>query len=148
MGNDSAIETLHVFNDKTARLERTAFRSWLDSADLGWSFWKVGDYWHVEWDRLDEDSADAFLLTLRFFVQDTDGISMRRIAEIYDPLPSYHQQHTRPASTWRHQCLRHNRSSSYAGSRHVLVSWSGLSCRFGIDERENRSAGLSDTQAP
>src|SRR5665213_4495217 len=64
--------------------------------------------------------------------------------------PSYHQQHTRPASTWRHQRLRHNRSScpsSYAGSRHVQLSVAGPKLPFGIDERENGSADLSDSQA-
>lgn len=87
MHNIPQVQTLRAFNSKVARLERTSFKAWLESAALGWSFRKAGSDWYVEWDQLDEESTDAFLLTLRFFVQDRDGISLGKIAELYESLP-------------------------------------------------------------
>src|SRR5438552_9626672 len=43
----------------------------------------------------DEEAILALATTMRFFVQETDGISLRQIAEIYESLPVRRREHRR-----------------------------------------------------
>lgn len=87
MDTATAASVLRQFNEKAGRLERSSFGELLEQQDLGWSFKKVGEDWHVEWRVPDEEATDAFLLTLRMFYQSVDAISVKKLAELYPTLP-------------------------------------------------------------
>jgi hypothetical protein len=81
-----AIRRLRLFNLKAARLERSKFRAWYLDQDRerGHSRRLVGDVWHIQWAwPEDEEVVDAYLLTLRMFVQEDDVISVHRLPELY-----------------------------------------------------------------
>jgi hypothetical protein len=77
---------LELFNEKADKLMRSRFKQTMFDQQTG-----VKISWTAETNEVtttttgpDEDSVDAFILTLRFFLQDRDGISFRRLSEIYD----------------------------------------------------------------
>jgi hypothetical protein len=86
MTRDEAIQRLALFNLKAARLERSKFRAWMidPNRERGHSAQLNEDTWHVRWAwPEDEDVVDAYLLTLRMFVQETDVISVHKLPELY-----------------------------------------------------------------
>jgi hypothetical protein len=77
---------LELFNEKTDKLMRSRFKQTMFDQQTG-----VTISWTAETNEVttttkgpEEDSVDAFVLTLRFFLQDRDGISFRSLTEIYD----------------------------------------------------------------
>lgn len=81
-----ALGRLALFNLKADRLERSKFRAWWldDQRKGGFSMRRVGDSWQVEWAwPEDEEVVDAYVLTLRMFVQEDDVISVHRLPELY-----------------------------------------------------------------
>jgi hypothetical protein len=83
---DEALRRLALFNLKADRLERSKFRAWWldEKRQRGYSMRLVEDTWHLEWAwPEDEEVVDAYLLTLRMFVQEKDIISVHRVPELY-----------------------------------------------------------------
>ena len=78
---------LELFNEKAAKLEKSAFVRFVRTRKLGFRFENVGAHVRVYVNEPDPETVDAFVLTLRFFVQDNDSISFRRISDLYDTLP-------------------------------------------------------------
>jgi hypothetical protein len=75
---------LALFNEKAAKLLRSPLANTESvSIKLTWDRDQPGVVEH-EMEGADEAAIDAFVLTARFFFQDRDGISFRRMAEIYD----------------------------------------------------------------
>jgi len=80
-----ALSVLRLFNEKVDKLLRGSFvrKVFPEGHHLTLHF-PDGTY---EERCPDEGDIDAMALTLRFFVQDSDGISLRRIVELYEELP-------------------------------------------------------------
>jgi hypothetical protein len=71
-------EVAKLFVDKANRLRRCSFITAQKSFSCRWSV----DYPdELSVPGLDEDGLDAFILTLRFFLQDKEPISLRRFCE-------------------------------------------------------------------
>ena len=113
MDRAAAITTLRRFNQGAAELEGSTFREFLASNDLSWALTKTGEQWAVDTQHPTEESEKAFLLDLRFFYQDRDGISLRKIAELYDDptLPISDDLHA-PVRVARQQVNRYLDSTS------------------------------------
>jgi hypothetical protein len=93
----SDLQTLRVFNEKVARLERTRFankyrdttpevvaemRSVRDTTREGAHIEIVGEV-AARLAEHDQDDIDAFVLTFRMFMQKNDRVSLRSLANIY-----------------------------------------------------------------
>lgn len=78
---DEHLACLRVFNEKVEKLRRSQFLK-AEGFDLTLSG-EQGKEPKVEWRGPDETAIDAFVLTLRLFFQDKDGISVRQLAGIY-----------------------------------------------------------------
>jgi hypothetical protein len=85
---EDPIRILRLFNEKVDRLERSGFLASFRQGNRGYDwFWRRGEEFRFERHLPSEDEIDAFVLTLRLFVQDRDGFSFRRMDEIYSELP-------------------------------------------------------------
>lgn len=83
-----AIQTLRLFNEKAAKLLGLRFTEALQRNDLqvkqtyhpdrGWTAMRTGP---------GAEEIEAFVLTMRFFVQNNEGISIANMAEVYTSLP-------------------------------------------------------------
>jgi hypothetical protein len=81
------VEVLELFNEKAAKLEGSAFTRFAKTQKLGFHFETVDDMVQVYVKGPHQEAVEAFVLTLRFFVQDNEPISLRNIAALYDTLP-------------------------------------------------------------
>ena len=92
MKNSEIIKSLELFNEKAEKLKRFSFIKTIFKYNSGVSI-KIskrddGLYNFIQERRGPrEEAIDAFVLTIRFFIQDKDPISFRRIAEIYSKAP-------------------------------------------------------------
>jgi hypothetical protein len=85
---EQGLRTLRVFNDKAERLNRSGFLASYRAGNRGYDrHWRQGEEFQMERHLPSEDERDAFVLTLRLFVQDRDGFSFRRIDKLYGSLP-------------------------------------------------------------
>ena len=81
MDVDAGLETLKLFNEKADKLESLSFTYGL--ADNGVTISaKIGQAVESHRQGPDEESTDAFVLTMRFFVQDNESISLRNMAKL------------------------------------------------------------------
>jgi len=84
MNKTQIIEKLEFFNSKVTRLKNTNFIAKLNE---GSSVTIKGSLNHpVEIVRKGpgQEEIDAFVMTYRFFIQDNEGISIRKMAELYN----------------------------------------------------------------
>jgi len=82
----SAIDTLLRFNEKADKLEGLSFTKSLESSGVTISG-KLGQPVQAQRQGPDDESIDAFVLTMRFFVQDNEATSFRNMADLYAQLP-------------------------------------------------------------
>jgi len=92
MINSEIIKSLELFNEKAEKLGRLSFIKTIFKYNSGVSI-KISKGKSGLYDLIQErkgpleEAIDAFVLTIRFFIQDKDSISFRRIAEIYNTAP-------------------------------------------------------------
>lgn len=86
MDQKSAIDTLLQFNKKADKLEGLSFTESLQSSGVTISG-KLGQPIQAKRQGPDEESIDAFVLTIRFFVQDNEATSFSNMADLYAELP-------------------------------------------------------------
>jgi hypothetical protein len=85
---DASREALLLFNEKAERLQRSALLRRLKRGPLTIKLVMVpGKQRKAVASPISDDSLDAFLLTLRFFLQDNESSSFRNMAKHYDSLP-------------------------------------------------------------
>lgn len=82
----SAIDKLLLFNEKADKLEGLSFTKGLENSGVTISG-KLGQPVQAQRHGPDGESIDAFVLTMRFFVQDNEIISFRNMADLYAQLP-------------------------------------------------------------
>ena len=80
------IETLRLFNEKADKLENLSFTRGLEETGVTISY-EQGKPLQVGRYGPNDESIDAFVLTIRFFIQDNESTSLRNIAHLYSRLP-------------------------------------------------------------
>ncbi len=86
MNIKAAIDTLRLFNEKADKLEGLSFTKSLGKSGVTISY-KLGQPVQVERHGPDDESIDAFVLTMRFFVQNNEATSFKNMADLYTELP-------------------------------------------------------------
>ena len=89
---DLAIRTLHLFNQKAEKLAGLRFTQYMGEKQSGFTISgqrQDDDTFTVQAERHgpDEEMIDAAVLTLRFFIQKREPISLRKMATLYQTLP-------------------------------------------------------------
>lgn len=93
MLNLSELKTLELFNEKVDRLKENSFVKHVISQKTGFTIsWEKEKDLMIEKKFPEKESIEAFVLTLRYFIQDNEKISLRNIAKIYDKLPNGNQK--------------------------------------------------------
>jgi hypothetical protein len=80
-------QTLRLFNEKVEKLDRLNFTQFFRDNRVGFSVSVKEGEQSVEVRGPPEEAIDAFILTLRFFVQDNEATSIRNIGQMYEDLP-------------------------------------------------------------
>ena len=92
MKNSEIIKSLELFNEKAEKLARLSFIETIFKYNSGVSI-KISKREDGLYDLIQErrgpleEAIDAFVLTIRFFIQDNEPISLRRLTKIYDVAP-------------------------------------------------------------
>lgn len=86
MDLNSAIKTLQLFNEKADKLEGLSFTKSLGHSGLTISG-KLGQSVQSQRYGPSDESIDAFVLTMRFFVQNNEDTSFKKMADLYAELP-------------------------------------------------------------
>jgi hypothetical protein len=82
------IAALRLFNEKAQKLANSRFLQSLLNGESGWKLsWSKGTEPQSERYGPDQEAIDAFLLTYRFFIQDREPCSLRKMAALYPLLP-------------------------------------------------------------
>lgn len=81
-----AIKALQLFNEKADKLEGLSFTKGLAASGVTISV-KLGEPIQAQRHGPDDESIDAFVLTMRFFVQDNETTSFRNMAGLYAEMP-------------------------------------------------------------
>jgi hypothetical protein len=82
-----AIETLEYFNEQVGRLAALSFTKYLTEHSISTPNLLEGQDFSIDSAEPNLEATEAFVLTLRFFVQDNEPISIRNIARLYESLP-------------------------------------------------------------
>ena len=96
-----AIQRLRLFNEKADTVRRGSFLEKVSRDDHGVTLHlRAGAPLSVEKRGVDEEATLALALTLRFFVQPRDGISLQQVAQVYEsiPVPTKYSQSARSAA--------------------------------------------------
>jgi hypothetical protein len=81
-------DSLLLFCEKVDKLLNSSTRRVLEQGKQPFRFSaRVGEPVLIETNGPPDDSIEAFVLTLRFFIQDNESISIRNIATLIDSLP-------------------------------------------------------------
>lgn len=86
--NTEIIQSLELFNEKATKLSKLSFLQKMLLSGLEITFDNSSDNKNIEINKWgpDDESLDAFVLTYRFFINDKDGISFRKISDSYSSL--------------------------------------------------------------
>lgn len=83
-----ALQRLRLFNEKAEKLQRCSFIEKVFRSDHGVTIHFGEDQpLTVEKQGADEEATDALSLTLRFFFNQGDGISLSQMRKLYEALP-------------------------------------------------------------
>lgn len=84
------LKAMKLFIDKAEKLNNSNFTKKIISEGFGLTISaKKGGHVKIEKKFPPDESIDAFVLTLRFFIQKRDSSSFKNLAKIYSKLPDY-----------------------------------------------------------
>lgn len=92
MKNCEIVNSLKLFNEKAQKLERLSFIETISKYDSGFSI-KIDKREDGLYDLIQErrgpleEAIDAFVLTIRFFIQDNEASSFRNLSRLYECAP-------------------------------------------------------------
>lgn len=86
-GMDSHLATLRLFNEKAERLNGLRFTAAIRENRVNCRYTLGIDTVAIDRDLPDVEEIEAFVLTYRLFVQDSDGLSFRALDALYRDLP-------------------------------------------------------------
>ena len=85
MGRESILQALRLFNEKAEKLAGNTFTTRVFGEDSGVTIhWSKGEPLTVQRRGPNQESIEVFALTLRFFMQDNEGCSLRNVARLYE----------------------------------------------------------------
>jgi hypothetical protein len=88
LSRNQQVQKLKLFNEKIDLIRRGRFAALVSRPDHGFTLsLAAGAPMTVEKRGADEESTLALVTTLRFFVQERDGVTIAQIADLYDALP-------------------------------------------------------------
>lgn len=90
--NDTQKVKLYLFNEKVEKLANSTFMQWASQRTHIFPLESIYSRNWIGAEGLTEESINAFILTLRVLIQDSDGISIRCMAELYGEIGSPDQQ--------------------------------------------------------
>lgn len=83
MNEQTALRALRLFNEKADKLDRLSFIDQVFEKPIGFRLRGDQDGFIVSRLGPSAESIDAFCLTMRFFIQDTEPSSFRRLSSVY-----------------------------------------------------------------
>ena len=92
MKDSEIVNSLKLFNEKAEKLERLSFIETISKYNSGFSV-KINKRENGLYDLIQErrgpleEAIDAFVLTIRFFIQDNEVTSFRNLARLYECAP-------------------------------------------------------------
>lgn len=87
------LESLNLFNEKAEKLKSHNFTKKIINDGFGITISsKEDEPVNIETRFPTNESIEAFILTLRFFIQDNEKSSFRNLANVYSKLPSYRDE--------------------------------------------------------
>ena len=87
------LESLKLFNDKAEKIKNYSFTKKIISDGFGIKIsTKVDEPVNIETRFPTDESIEAFILTLRFFIQNNEKSSFKNLAKVYSNLPSYRDE--------------------------------------------------------
>lgn len=87
LSTEAAIRKLRLFNEKADKLRRSGFVEQVFRPDQGFTIsFREDKPIVVERRGADEQSTDALALTIRFFLNGRDGISLQQMKNLYETL--------------------------------------------------------------
>jgi len=84
----SALHALRLFNEKAAKLLSFSFINKMQGSGLTISS-KIGEPVSADVRGPDQEATDAFILTLRFFIQDNERSSFSNLEKLYESLDCF-----------------------------------------------------------
>jgi hypothetical protein len=127
---------LNLFNEKVARLEGSKLAVRMANPKYKLQYEKIMNREWIGADGITPDDVDAFILNLRFLLQDGDGFSIRCLSKIYsesDVLTEYRSQfdtqRTKLNEHWAHPSLigKLDRSGNYTNKELFdIIVYGGL----------------------
>lgn len=85
MCENKEIRQLEQFLEQAERLQASRFCHFVSRYNVKHTFsWTQGDGWEIEFECPSDDEVNAFVLTMRFFIQDNENISFRNMAKLVD----------------------------------------------------------------
>ncbi|HYE80814.1 MAG TPA: hypothetical protein VEG39_01470 [Clostridia bacterium] len=85
---DNSIEIIKLFNEKADKLSRLSFTNTILNTKSSFSLtFMEGEQLSAERIGPSQEAIDAFVLTLRFFIQNNEPISLKNMDDLYSNLP-------------------------------------------------------------
>jgi hypothetical protein len=122
-----ALRRLRLFNEKAEKLQRCSFIEKVFRPDHGVTIHFGEDQpLTVEKQGADEEATDALTLTLRFFFNQRDGISLSQMRELYEALPVPDEEKRKARDAFGRYDGFLNSGIGVVFKGHALTNWNVL----------------------
>ncbi|MDF1617303.1 hypothetical protein [Petrocella sp. FN5] len=112
--NQHDIETLQIFNEKADKIFTSSFVEDFKNNGIKMNIKIDGGIGHIPTINIpDESFFDALILTLRFFIQDNEEISIRNLNEVYNK-----------------DNIKKELKDEFNGTRNELINFLGFNCHI------------------
>jgi len=95
------LQKLRLFDEKADKLQRSPFIRSAFREDAGTTVHIESGTMQVDKRGANEFERDAFVLTIRFFLQERDGIQLKQIARLYQDAPLSEEDKHNVSENWK-----------------------------------------------